>query len=185
VLKKLDERPGAILFVDEMHTVVGAGAASGGTLDAANLLKPALSSGKLRCIGATTFEEYRSHVERESRPRPALPKDRGARAEPRRDQADLKGLLPRYEEFHNVTYDPDAVTPLPRSPIAPARRKHAGQGHRLMDEAGATPSSRRRHGAGSGRADRDGRRALAPDPAEAGELERQDVLMNLEKDLEL
>ncbi|MDQ2646899.1 MAG: AAA family ATPase, partial [Myxococcota bacterium] len=61
VLKQIEKLPGAILFVDEIHTVIGAGAASGGTLDAANLLKPALSSGKLRCIGATTFEEYRNH----------------------------------------------------------------------------------------------------------------------------
>src|SRR5687767_13387512 len=65
VLKELGKRPGAVLFVDELHTVIGAGAASGGTLDAANLLKPALASGKLRCIGATTFEEYRSHLERD------------------------------------------------------------------------------------------------------------------------
>ena len=57
VLKQVEKTPGAILFVDEIHTVIGAGAASGGTLDAANMLKPALSTGKLRCIGATTFEE--------------------------------------------------------------------------------------------------------------------------------
>ncbi len=65
MLKDLAKHEGAILFVDEMHTVIGAGAASGGTLDAANLLKPALASGKLRCMGATTFEEFRSHVERD------------------------------------------------------------------------------------------------------------------------
>ena len=68
VLKELSKKEGAILFVDEMHTVIGAGAASGGTLDAANLLKPALASGKLRCMGATTFEVDSSHVPMLSQP---------------------------------------------------------------------------------------------------------------------
>jgi ATP-dependent Clp protease ATP-binding subunit ClpA len=65
VIRALQKDENSILFIDEMHTVIGAGAASGGTVDASNLLKPALSSGKLRCIGATTFEEYRSHLERD------------------------------------------------------------------------------------------------------------------------
>jgi ATP-dependent Clp protease ATP-binding subunit ClpA len=66
VLKALEKQPGAILFIDEIHTIIGAGAASGGTMDASNLLKPALASGRLRCIGATTFQEYRGHLERDS-----------------------------------------------------------------------------------------------------------------------
>jgi ATP-dependent Clp protease ATP-binding subunit ClpA len=64
VLKSLKDKPHAILFIDEIHTLIGAGAASGGTLDASNLLKPALSSGQLRCIGATTFTEYRGIFEK-------------------------------------------------------------------------------------------------------------------------
>ena len=66
VLKNLKDKPGAILFIDEIHTLIGAGAASGGTLDASNLLKPALSSGQLKCIGATTFTEYRGIFEKDA-----------------------------------------------------------------------------------------------------------------------
>ena len=65
VLKALDEHDEVILFVDEMHTIVGAGAVSGGSMDASNMLKPALASGALRVIGATTYEEYRGHIERD------------------------------------------------------------------------------------------------------------------------
>jgi ATP-dependent Clp protease ATP-binding subunit ClpA len=138
VLKKLDERPGAILFVDEMHTVVGAGAASGGTLDAANLLKPALSSGKLRCIGATTFEEYRTHVERDR----ALARrfQKIEVLEPSLDETIqiLKGLLPHYEEFHVVKYEPEAVDAAARLADRHLHdRKMPDKAIDLLDEAGA------------------------------------------------
>ncbi|MEF2162590.1 AAA family ATPase, partial [Pseudomonas aeruginosa] len=66
VLKQLKDQPNAILFIDEIHTLIGAGAASGGTLDASNLLKPALSSGAMKCIGATTFTEYRGIFEKDA-----------------------------------------------------------------------------------------------------------------------
>jgi ATP-dependent Clp protease ATP-binding subunit ClpA len=65
VLVGLRKKPGAILFIDEIHTIIGAGATSGGSVDASSLLKPALASGRLRCIGATTFQEYRAHFERD------------------------------------------------------------------------------------------------------------------------
>jgi ATP-dependent Clp protease ATP-binding subunit ClpA len=138
VLKKLDERPGAILFVDEMHTVVGAGAASGGTLDAANLLKPALSSGKLRCIGATTFEEYRTHVERDR----ALARrfQKIEVLEPSLDETIqiLQGLLPHYEEFHVVKYEPEAVDAAARLADRHLHdRKMPDKAIDLLDEAGA------------------------------------------------
>jgi ATP-dependent Clp protease ATP-binding subunit ClpA len=109
VLKALAKLPGAILFIDEIHTLVGAGATSGGSMDASNLLKPALASGRLRCIGSSTFQEYRSHFE----------KDRAlARRFQRVDVNEptladtikiLQGLQPQYEEFHGVTYTPEAV----------------------------------------------------------------------------
>ncbi len=109
VLKALTKIEGAVLFVDELHTVVGAGAASGGTLDAANLLKPALASGKLRCIGATTFEEYRSHMERDR----ALARrfQKIEVLEPSVDETVLilKGLKPHYEEFHGVSYTDESL----------------------------------------------------------------------------
>ena len=104
VLKALKERPNAVLFIDEIHTLIGAGAASGGTLDASNLLKPGLSSGQLKCIGATTFTEYRSIFEKDA----ALSRrfQKIDVVEPTIDQTVeiLKGLKSRFEEHHNVKY---------------------------------------------------------------------------------
>ena len=65
VIKEIEARPGAIMFIDEIHTVIGAGATSGGAMDASNLLKPALAGGNLRCIGSTTYKEYRQHFEKD------------------------------------------------------------------------------------------------------------------------
>ena len=109
VLTELEKHDGAILFIDEIHTVIGAGATSGGSMDASNLLKPALQSGALRCIGSTTYKEYRNYFEKD-------------RALVRRFQkidvnepsiADavkiLKGLKPYYEEHHRVRYTVDAL----------------------------------------------------------------------------
>jgi ATP-dependent Clp protease ATP-binding subunit ClpA len=109
VIKALTEQPNTILFIDEIHTIVGAGATSGGTMDASNILKPALAAGRLRCIGSTTYQEFRSAIERD-------------RALARRFQkidigepsiADtiqiLKGLKARYEEHHQVSYTDGAL----------------------------------------------------------------------------
>ncbi len=104
VIKSLQGKPNAILFIDEIHTLIGAGAASGGTLDASNLLKPALSSGQLKCIGATTFTEYRSIFEKDA----ALSRrfQKIDVVEPTIEQTVdiLKGLKSRFEEHHNVKY---------------------------------------------------------------------------------
>ncbi len=138
VLKALADKPGAILFVDEMHTVVGAGAASGGTLDAANLLKPALASGQLRCIGATTFEEYRTHVERDRALARRFQKIEVLEPSLEETLEILKGLVPRYEEFHGVTYDPDALDGAVKlSDRHLHDRKMPDKAIDLMDEAGA------------------------------------------------
>ena len=109
VISQLKKQPGAILFIDEIHTIIGAGSASGGTMDASNLIKPMLASGELRCIGSTTFQEYRGVFEKD-------------RALARRFQkidvveptvADsleiLKGLRSRFEEHHHVTYTNEAL----------------------------------------------------------------------------
>ncbi|MCC0021544.1 MAG: ATP-dependent Clp protease ATP-binding subunit ClpA [Nitratireductor sp.] len=109
VIKEVEETEGAIMFIDEIHTVIGAGATSGGAMDASNLLKPALSSGAIRCIGSTTYKEYRQFFEKD-------------RALVRRFQkidvneptiADsidiMKGLKPYFEEFHNIKYTNDAI----------------------------------------------------------------------------
>ena len=104
VLKQLKDQPNAILFIDEIHTLIGAGAASGGTLDASNLLKPALSSGQMKCIGATTFTEYRGIFEKDA----ALSRrfQKVDVVEPTVEQTVeiLKGLKSRFEEHHGVKY---------------------------------------------------------------------------------
>jgi ATP-dependent Clp protease ATP-binding subunit ClpA len=109
VVKEVEAYPGAILFIDEIHTVIGAGATSGGAMDASNLLKPALAAGVLRCIGSTTYKEYRQYFE----------KDRAlVRRFQKIDVAEptvadtieiLKGLKPYYEEFHKLRYTNDAI----------------------------------------------------------------------------
>src|SRR5207245_3515093 len=102
VIKALEKRPHAILFIDEIHTVIGAGAASGGTLDAGNLLKPALSSGRLRCIGSTTFQELRSHFERDRALSRRFQKIEILEPSVEETVQILEGLRARYEAFHGV-----------------------------------------------------------------------------------
>ncbi len=109
VIKELSKDPGAILFIDEIHTVIGAGAASGGVLDASNLIKPVLSSGELRCIGSTTYREYRGVFEKDHAlarrfrkidiVEPTIPETIEI----------LRGLKTRFEEHHGVTYTDDAI----------------------------------------------------------------------------
>ncbi|MCY1043505.1 ATP-dependent Clp protease ATP-binding subunit ClpA [Corallococcus sp. bb12-1] len=109
VLKALQELPDAILFIDEIHTIVGAGATSGGSMDASNLLKPALASGRLRCIGSTTFQEFKASFER----------DRALSRRFQKIEVDepsvedtikvLEGLRSRYEEHHHVKYGEGAL----------------------------------------------------------------------------
>ncbi len=110
VLKSLKDNVNAILFIDEIHTLIGAGAASGGTLDASNLLKPALSSGQLKCIGATTFTEYRGIFEKDA----ALSRrfQKIDVLEPSIDQTVqiLRGLKSRFEEHHGVKYTQSALS---------------------------------------------------------------------------
>ncbi len=109
VLSAIKKHPGAILFIDEIHTIIGAGSASGGTMDASNLIKPALSSGELRCIGSTTFQEYRGIFEKDR----ALARrfQKIDIVEPTVSEAYqiLQGLKPRYEAHHDVTYADDAL----------------------------------------------------------------------------
>ena len=149
VIKSLQGKPNAILFIDEIHTLIGAGAASGGTLDASNLLKPALSSGQLKCIGATTFTEYRGIFEKDA----ALSRrfQKVDVVEPSIEQTVdiLKGLKSRFEEHHNVKY---ATTALQAA--AELSAKYINDRHLpdkaidVIDEAGAAqrilPASKRK-----------------------------------------
>src|SRR5437588_437066 len=110
VLKQLAENPKSILFIDEIHTIIGPGAASGGTLDASNLLKPALSTGALKCIGATTYGEFRQIFEKDH----ALSRRFQKIDVPEPSIAEtieiLKGLKTRFEQHHGVKYAPAALT---------------------------------------------------------------------------
>jgi ATP-dependent Clp protease ATP-binding subunit ClpA len=150
VLKSLKDKPHAVLFIDEIHTLIGAGAASGGTLDASNLLKPALSSGQLKCIGATTFTEYRGIFEKDA----ALSRrfQKVDVVEPTVEQTVdiLKGLKSRFEEHHSVKY---AVAALQAA--AELSAKYINDRHLpdkaidVIDEAGAAqrilaPSKRKK-----------------------------------------
>ncbi len=149
VLKSLKDKPNAVLFIDEIHTLIGAGAASGGTLDASNLLKPGLSSGALKCIGATTFTEYRGIFEKDA----ALSRrfQKVDVVEPTIEQTVeiLKGLKSRFEEHHNVKY---AVAALQAA--AELSAKYINDRHLpdkaidVIDEAGAAqrilPPSKRK-----------------------------------------
>lgn len=149
VVKEVEEYPGAVLFIDEIHTVIGAGATSGGAMDASNLLKPALASGQIRCIGSTTYKEYRQFFEKDRAlvrrfqkidvNEPSIP-----------DAIEiLKGLKPYFEEYHGVRYTSDAIkTAVELSARYINDRKLPDKAIDVIDESGASqmllPESRRK-----------------------------------------
>ncbi|MEF2073252.1 ATP-dependent Clp protease ATP-binding subunit ClpA [Consotaella aegiceratis] len=149
VVKELEEYPGAVLFIDEIHTVIGAGATSGGAMDASNLLKPALSSGTIRCIGSTTYKEFRQFFEKDR----ALVRrfQKIDVNEPSVEDAVsiLKGLKPYFEDFHHVKFTNEAI----RSAVELSSRyindrKLPDKAIDVIDETGASqmllPESRRK-----------------------------------------
>ncbi len=149
VVKELEDFPGAILFIDEIHTVIGAGATSGGAMDASNLLKPALSSGNIRCIGSTTYKGFRQFFEKDR----ALVRrfQKIDVNEPSVDDAIaiMKGLKPYFEEFHKVRYTADAIkAAVELSARYINDRKLPDKAIDVVDETGAAqmllPESRRK-----------------------------------------
>ncbi|MEZ5985928.1 MAG: ATP-dependent Clp protease ATP-binding subunit ClpA [Hyphomonas sp.] len=149
VMKELEQQEKAILFIDEIHTIIGAGATSGGAMDASNLLKPALQSGGLRCMGSTTFKEYKQHFEKDR----AL--SRRFRkidvVEPTVPDAIkiLTGLKSRFEDFHGLRYTNDAIkSAVELSDRYITDRKLPDKAIDVIDEAGAAqwllPSSKRK-----------------------------------------
>jgi len=149
VLKQLNENPNAVLFIDEIHTLIGAGAASGGTLDASNLLKPALSSGQLKCIGATTYTEYRGIFEKDH----ALSRrfQKIDVLEPSVDETVqiLRGLKSRFESHHGVKYSEAALTSAAELSARYINDRHLpDKAIDVIDEAGAAqrilPKSKQR-----------------------------------------
>ena len=149
VMKDLEEHPDAVLFIDEIHTVIGAGATSGGAMDASNLLKPALQNGGLRCMGSTTYKEFRQHFEKDR----ALSR-RFQKIDVKEPTVDdtvkiLRGLKPIFEEHHEIRYTQEAI----KSAVELAARyihdrKLPDKAIDVIDEAGAAqhllPDSKRR-----------------------------------------
>ncbi len=149
VIKEIEAYPGAIMFIDEIHTVIGAGATSGGAMDASNLLKPALAAGNLRCIGSTTYKEYRQHFEKDR----ALVRrfQKIDIVEPSVSDAIkiLKGLKPYYEEHHKVRYTAEAIrTAVELSARYMSDRRLPDKAIDVIDETGASqmlaPPSKRK-----------------------------------------
>ena len=149
VVKELEDTPGAVLFIDEIHTVIGAGATSGGAMDASNLLKPALSSGLIRCIGSTTYKEYRQFFEKDR----ALVRrfQKIDVKEPSVEDAVkiLKGLKPYYEDYHKIKFTDQAIkSAVELSARYINDRKLPDKAIDVIDETGASqmllPANKRR-----------------------------------------
>ncbi|MGC8202030.1 ATP-dependent Clp protease ATP-binding subunit ClpA [Aliiroseovarius sp. PTFE2010] len=138
VVSELEDHPDAVLFIDEIHTVIGAGATSGGAMDASNLLKPALQGGKLRCMGSTTYKEFRQHFEKDR----ALSRrfQKIDVSEPSVDDTIkiLQGLKPYFEDHHDIRYTADAIkTAVELSARYIHDRKLPDKAIDVIDEAGA------------------------------------------------
>ena len=139
VVSELKKRPGAILFIDEIHTVIGAGAASGGVMDASNLIKPVLASGELRCIGSTTYQEYRGIFEKDHALARRFQKIDVVEPTVAETIEILRGLKPKFEEHHGVTYADEALVA-----AAELAERHINDRHLpdkaidVVDEAGAS-----------------------------------------------
>jgi len=138
VMKQLAENPDAILFIDEIHTLIGAGSASGGTLDASNLLKPALSNGTLKCIGATTYQEYRGIFEKDHALSRRFQKVDVTEPSVAETIEILKGLKSRFEEHHGVKYSASALTTAAELSAKYINDRHLpDKAIDVIDEAGA------------------------------------------------
>jgi len=138
VITELKKIPGAILFIDEIHTVIGAGAASGGVMDASNLIKPVLTNGELRCIGSTTYQEYRGIFEKDHALARRFQKIDVVEPSVSETIEILQGLKPRFEEHHSIKYADDAIVA-----AAELAARHINERHMpdkaidVVDEAGA------------------------------------------------
>ena len=149
VIAELKKQPGAILFIDEIHTVIGAGAASGGVMDASNLIKPVLANGELRCIGSTTYKNIAASSRRTTRWRAASRRSTSSSRRRRDASRSCTGLKPRFEEHHGVDVH---------------RRGDARRG-RARRASHQRPALARQ----GDRRDRRGRRATAPEAADERE----------------
>ncbi len=187
VLSELDSIPGAILFIDEIHTVIGAGATSGGSMDASNLLKPALASGNLRCVGSTTYKEYRNYFEKDRALVRRFQKIDVKEPSEEDTVKILRGLKPYYEEHHQVRYTGEALrAAVELSCRYISDRRLPDKAIDVIDEAGASqmllPPSKRRKTI----AVKDIERvvaAIARVPAKSVTKDDKESLRSLERDL--
>ena len=189
VLAEIKKRPGAILFIDEIHTVIGAGAASGGVMDASNLIKPALANGELRCIGSTTYQEYRGIFEKDHALTRRFQKIDIVEPTVPETIEILRGLRPKFEEHHGIRYTDESL-----QAAAELSERHINDRHLpdkaidVIDEAGARlrlrpPETREETVTVSQIEDVVARIARIP-PKTVSSSDR-DVLRNLERNLKL
>ncbi len=189
VLAEIKKQPGAILFVDEIHTVIGAGAASGGVMDASNLIKPALANGELRCIGSTTYNEYRGIFEKDHALARRFQKIDVTEPSVQDTIEILRGLKPKFEEHHGVTYEDEALRA-----AAELAARHINDRHLpdkaidVVDEAGANlrlkPAGERASSVTVSQIENVVAR-IARIPPKTVSVSDRDVLRNLERNLRL
>ena len=187
VLKQLHENPQAILFIDEIHTLIGAGAASGGTLDASNLLKPALSSGQLKCIGATTYNEYRGIFEKDHALSRRFQKIDVNEPSVEETVEILRGLKSRFEAHHGIKYTASALTTAAELSARYINDRHLpDKAIDVIDEAGAAqrilPKSRQKKVI-SKREIEEIIAKIARIPSKNVNSDDRDALKNLDRDL--
>ena len=187
VLKQLKANPNAVLFIDEIHTLIGAGSASGGTLDASNLLKPALSSGQLKCIGATTFNEYRGIFEKDHALSRRFQKIDVVEPTVEQTVQILRGLKSRFEEHHGIKYSASALTAAAELSAKFINDRHLpDKAIDVIDEAGAAqrilPKSKQKKVVGKGEIE-DIVAKIARIPPTSVSSDDRSKLQHLERDL--
>jgi len=189
VISELKKQPGAILFIDEIHTVIGAGAASGGVMDASNLIKPVLTNGEIRCIGSTTYQEYRGIFEKDHALARRFQKIDVTEPSVQETIEILQGLKSRFEEHHAIKYADDAL-----KAAAELAARHINERHLpdkaidVVDEAGARLRLKplaEREGTVEVRHIEDVVARMARIPAKSVSTSDREVLKNLERNLKL
>jgi len=189
VITELKKQPGAVLFIDEIHTVIGAGAASGGVMDASNLIKPVLTNGEIRCIGSTTYQEYRGIFEKDHALARRFQKIDVTEPSVAETVEILMGLKPKFEEHHGITYAADAL-----KAAAELAARHINERHLpdkaidVVDEAGARQRLKpigEREPVIEVRHVEDVVARMARIPAKSVSTSDREVLKNLERNLKL
>ncbi len=189
VIKSIEKLPGAVLFIDEIHTIIGAGSTSGGALDACNLLKPSLARGSLRCLGSTTFKEYNNTIEKDRALARRFQKIDVYEPTPADAIKILRGLKPYYEEHHKIRFLPAAIEAAVELSVRYIHdRKLPDKAIDVIDEAGAAqmllPEAKRKKTI-TVKEIEDVVAKMARMPSKTISMDDAEVLKNLEKNLKL